>query len=111
MRVVTRPGSQRYRQQVQLLSCSSFPSQLKMPKETKKNAKHECSGCQKMYTALHGLTTHRNSCLKLQKSHSSTSDQKALDKEKKTRRLLERLLSRNSQPSAENIQDNVLNII
>ena len=76
----------------------------KMPKDKEKSKKFICSGCGHAFTTRHGLTTHRNSCLELRNPVSNasvTQDEEAPKKKKKTRRLLKRFLSKNSQTSTQ----------
>ena len=73
-----------------------------MPKDNEKSKKFTCSGCEHAFTTRHGLTTHRNSCLELRNPVSNaTQDEEVPKKKKKTRRLLKRFLSKNSQASPQ----------
>jgi hypothetical protein len=66
----------------------------------KKKSTHVCSGCDREFEKLHSLSTHRNLCPKLREDLQITA-KKEPTKKKKSRKLLKRILSQNSQATSE----------
>jgi hypothetical protein len=84
-----------------------------MPKDNlkEKDKKFVCTGCERKFTTQKGLTSHHNVCARLRESNDQPVTSENPKKNKKNRRLIRRLFSRNSQASSGNSVQNVIIVI